>query len=388
MHHFFLTWRKPEIPNSPPSAISFPPNPERSEIMRSTLPLIAGSLLLITHAGAQTPEQLAKALERFPKADTNGDGTLTLEEAQAYRKKVGQKPSGDKAPADKHPTPTIAAGSYGPNPASVFDFWKAESEKPAPLLIFIHGGGFKAGSRKAVKPAFIEKARAEGFSVASIDYPFLTEKPIQELLPSIARIVQYARHNAKEWNIDPDRIGVLGGSAGAGSSLWIAAHPDLADAKSEDPVARQSSRVKAAASINGQATYDLLKWEELVGPSPAAINKESDEPLRFYHLAPGTDLNSEAAKAARAKVDIHGLINSDTPPLFLFTAGNIPKDNPPDRGAYVHSPRHSEAIAAKATEKNVPHQLLIGTDATGKDGAIESISFFKKHLTQAPAANP
>ena len=355
--------------------------------MRSAIPLLAGSLLLVSNAGAQTPEQLAKALERFPKADTNGDCTLTLEEAQAYRKKAGEKPAADKA-TEKHPSPTIAAGSYGPNAASVFDFWKAGSEKPAPLLIFIHGGGFKAGNRKAVKPAFIEKARAEGFSVVSIDYPFLPEKPIQEILPSIARIVQFARHNAKEWNIDPDRIGVLGGSAGAGSSLWIAAHPDLADPKSEDPVARQSSRVKAAASINGQATYDLLKWEELVGPAPAAIDKESDEPLRFYHLAPGTDLNSGEAKAARAKVDIHGLIGNDTPPLFLFTAGNIPKDNPPDRGAYVHSPRHSEAIAAKATEKNVPNQLVIGTDAVGKDGAIEAISFFKKHLvsgTPAPA---
>lgn len=348
---------------------------------RSITPLFVACLATLSTAGAQTPEQLEKALKLFPQADANGDGVLTIDEAKAYRQKATQQP---KKNAPKLPAATIEGGSYGPNPASLFDFWKADGNEPAPLLIFIHGGGFKAGSRKAVKAEFIEKARADGFAVASIDYPFLTEKPIQDILPGIARAVQYARANAKEWNIDPERIGVLGGSAGAGSSVWIAAHPDLADPKSDDPVARQSSRVKAAASINGQATYDLLRWEELIGPAPAAIDKESNEPLLFYHLAPGTDLNSDAAKTARAKVDIEGLINRDTPPLFLFTSGNIPKDNPPDRGAYVHSPRHSEALAAKATKENVPNELLMGDAAKGKDGSIESIPFFKKHLAAAP----
>ena len=257
---------------------------------------------------------------------------------------------------------------------------RSDGDKPAPLLVFIHGGGFKAGSRKTVSTEFIEKARAEGFAVVSIDYPFLTEKPVQDILPIIARAVQYARHNAKEWNIDPSRIAALGGSAGAGSSLWIAAHPDLADPKSDDPIARESSRVQAAAAINGQATYDLLKWESLIGPPPEGVLKDSEEPQRFYHLAAGESLESETAKAARAKVDIHGLINKNSPPLFLFTSGNIEGENSPNRGAYVHSPRHSEAIAAKAAETGVKHTLLTGTAATGKNGFIEAIPFFKQHL--------
>ncbi|HEY1120911.1 MAG TPA: alpha/beta hydrolase [Haloferula sp.] len=346
--------------------------------MKSIFTRLLATSLLATPAFAQqaTPEQLSKLLERFPAADANKDGTLTEEEARAFRQKNTRK----KVPAAALPAPTIAAGSYGPNPASVFDFWKANGDKPAPLLIFIHGGGFKAGSRKTVTAEFIEKARAEGFAVASIDYPFLPEKPVQDILPIIARAVQYARHTAKEWNIDPARIAALGGSAGAGSSLWIAAHPDLADPKSDDPVARESSRIQAAAAINGQATYDLLKWESLVGPAPAGILKDSEEPQRFYHLTAGESLESETAKAARAKVDIHGLINKDTPPLFLFTAGNIAGDNPPNRGAYVHSPRHSEAIAGKATEVGVKHTLITGSSATGKNGFIEAIAFFKQQL--------
>lgn len=335
---------------------------------------LALSAWLAVDASAQSAEQLSKLLKRFPQADANADGVLSVEEAIAYRDKAGKNADGEK-----HPEPSIAAGSYAADPDCLFDLWKAEGGKPAPLLVFIHGGGFKAGNRKAVSPAFIEKARAGGYSVMSIDYPFLDKKPIQEILPLAARSIQYARHQAKEWNIDPQRIAVLGGSAGAGTSLWIAATPDLADPASADPVARESSRVAAAASINGQATYDLLKWEELVGPAPEGVVKDEAEPLRFYHLAPGTDLRTdEKAKAARAKVDIHGLLAEDTPPLYLFTSGPKPKAN--DRGAYVHSPRHSEAVAARAKELGIVNELVVREDAAGKDGAIEAIAFFKKQF--------
>lgn len=335
----------------------------------------AFTVLLTGVTSAQTPEQLAKALKRFPQADTNGDGVLSLEEAQAYR---------DKAEAaGKRPEPTIAAGSYAADPDCLFDFWKAESDKPTPLLIFIHGGGFKAGSRNAASPAFINAARAEGWSVISIDYPFLARKPIQEILPIAARSVQYARHQAKQWNIDPEKIAVLGGSAGAGTSLWIAAHPDLADPSSDDPVARQSSRVLAAASINGQATYDLLKWEELVGPPPTGILKDDNEPRAFYHLPEGVALDSDTAKAARTKVDIHGLLDKSTPPLFLFTSQRDAGKKANDRGGYVHSPRHSEAIAARAKELGIQHELVVGEDAAGKEGSLEAIAFFKKQFANA-----
>lgn len=334
----------------------------------------ATALALAPGTFAQSPEQLAKLLKRFPLADANQDGTLTTGEALAYHEKAR-----NSAP-DNRPAPSLSAVSYAPDPESLLDFWKPESNKPTPLLIFIHGGGFKAGSRKGLKPEFIEKALAEGFAVISIDYPFLDKKPVQEILPLAARAVQFARYKAAEWNIDSARIAVLGGSAGAGTSLWIAAHPDLADPKSEDPVSRQSSRVQAAASINGQATYDLLKWEELVGPPPAGILRDESEPLRFYHLPAGSDLQSEAAKAARAKVDIHGLLDKTTPPLFLFTSQRNPGKAANDRGGYVHSPRHSEAIAAKAGELGIPHELVVHEKAAGKDGIIESIAFFKKQF--------
>jgi acetyl esterase/lipase len=61
------------------------------------------------------------------------------------------------------------------------------------------------------------------------------------------RAVQFARSKAKEWNIDKARIAATGGSAGAGISLWLAFRDDLADPKSDDPVARESTRLTCAA---------------------------------------------------------------------------------------------------------------------------------------------
>jgi len=68
-------------------------------------------------------------------------------------------------------------------------------------------------------------------------------------LGDAARALQFVRSKAAEWNIDKTRIGATGGSAGACSSLWLAFHDDLADPKSSDPVARESTRLLCAAVI-------------------------------------------------------------------------------------------------------------------------------------------
>ena len=77
-----------------------------------------------------------------------------------------------------------------------------------------------------------------GISVAAIRYRFVDGKDIIFPAPQHdgARAVQFLRSKAKEWNIDSDRVACYGGSAGAGISMWIGFHEDLADPTSDDPV--------------------------------------------------------------------------------------------------------------------------------------------------------
>jgi hypothetical protein len=71
-----------------------------------------------------------------------------------------------------------------------------------------------------------------------------------------ARAIQFLRLHAKEWNLDPQAVAAAGGSSGAGISLWIGFHDDLADSTAADPVQRQSTRMSAIGSVDGQASYD------------------------------------------------------------------------------------------------------------------------------------
>ncbi|MEO6569560.1 MAG: alpha/beta hydrolase, partial [Opitutaceae bacterium] len=79
-----------------------------------------------------------------------------------------------------------------------------------------------------------------------------------------ARALQFVRSKAEEWNLDKKRIGATGGSAGACSSLWLAFHNDMADPKSADPIARESTRLYCAAVDSAQTSLDPQQLKEWI----------------------------------------------------------------------------------------------------------------------------
>ena len=130
----------------------------------------------------------------------------------------------------------------------VLNFWKIDSKKPTPLLVHIHGGGWLGGKKNETTSP---NQMRNGYSYASIDYRLAGTELLPAAVHDAARAIQFLRTKAEEWNIDPKRIAVTGGSAGAASSMWLAYHDDLADPKSKDPVLRQSSRVCGAIAMGG-----------------------------------------------------------------------------------------------------------------------------------------
>src|SRR3954467_4215404 len=154
---------------------------------------------------------------------------------------------------------------YGTHPRQVLDFYQAKSDKPTPLVFHIHGGGWRAGDKKMNPKPFLDK----GISVVSINYRLIDPKKDDQLVPPVkapledaARALQFVRSKAKEWNIDKTRIGATGGSAGACSSLWLAFHDDMADPKSEDPIARETTRLYCAAVNGAQTSLDPKETRE------------------------------------------------------------------------------------------------------------------------------
>ncbi|TWU56793.1 acetyl esterase [Rubripirellula tenax] len=160
------------------------------------------------------------------------------------------------------PEPTLCKVAYSDRHRNHLDVWQAKSTTPTPVVICIHGGGWNGGSKEQVgKYVHPQKLLDAGISVVAINYRLIKHcaelnPPVQGPMTDSARAVQFVRSNAKDWNIDPTRIGLTGGSAGACTSLWIAYHPDLAQPESEDPVARESTRVTCVAVIRAQTTLD------------------------------------------------------------------------------------------------------------------------------------
>lgn len=161
------------------------------------------------------------------------------------------------------PKPTLSDIRYGEHERHVLDFWKADSSEPTPLVFVIHGGGWTHGSKeRSGKNVDIGALLKAGISVVAINYRLIklsapcSEPPVKAPLHDAARALQFVRSKAAEWNIDKTRIGAAGGSAGGCSSLWLAVHDDLADPKSDDPVARESSRLTCAAVSAPQTTLD------------------------------------------------------------------------------------------------------------------------------------
>jgi acetyl esterase/lipase len=263
----------------------------------------------------------------------------------------------DEAPA-RQLTPTAANYAYGhESQRQVFDFWKPEADEPTPLVLLIHGGGWRAGDKSNYSDKVVRSYLSKGIAVAAINYRFIAqameqhvEPPVKACLYDAARALQTLRSMSKEWNIDPERVGSTGGSAGACTSLWLAMHDDLADPKSDDPVARQSTRLACAAVVSAQTSLDpqeLREWipnAEYGGHAFGFAGQGRGRPKEFGLLM----ANREKVLPWIKEYSPIELASKDDPPIFM----EYPKQQkPPKQGQVEKDPTHSAMYGVKLAEK-------------------------------------
>jgi acetyl esterase/lipase len=266
------------------------------------------------------------------------------------------------AAAASLPRPTHANVAYGPHQRQVLDFWQADTDHPAPLLIFIHGGGWNQGDKVPVSD--VSRYLKEGISVVSINYRLVpqaaeagVQPPIRWPLADAARALQFVRTMAREWNVDEDRIVASGNSAGACSSLWLAFRDDLADPDSPDPVARESTRLLGAAVINAQTSLDPWQMKEWTPNS-----RYGGHAFGFTGHAEG---RTPFDRFIASRNDILHLIqeyspyewvSSGDPPVYLYYS------RPPAFGEEQSDPTHTAnfgvGLAVRLREAGVDFELV------------------------------
>jgi acetyl esterase/lipase len=323
-----------------------------------------------------TDERLQRLLKRFPAADANGDGVLTESEARAFRQAERSGQAVQSAATAARKAPVHANVSYGPHPRNVLDFWSARAARPAPVLVFFHGGSFKAGDKAVVQTRTIfAECLAAGISVVSANYRFSTDAPFPAPMHDGARAVQFVRSKAREWNLDPARIALSGTSAGATLALWIAVHDDLAESASTDPVARLSTRVACAVTHSGTAGLEPEYFRQHAG-----VTKLGTALWQLFGARTQAEFESAEKRPLLREASPLRHATPDDPPLFLTYAGH-PSEAP---------------FAADATQRDWIHHVCLGLplkakyDALGRQCELyhqgrppppgAEIAFLKKHL--------
>jgi len=113
----------------------------------------------------------------------------------------------------------------------------------AAIVWVVSGGWFSA--HEAISPAVIHEFLKRGYTVFAVVHGSQPKFTIPEILKDMNRAVRFIRHHAKDYHIDPDRIGITGASAGGHLSLMQGMAGDTGDPSARDPVDRTSSRVQA-----------------------------------------------------------------------------------------------------------------------------------------------
>jgi acetyl esterase/lipase len=255
----------------------------------------------------------------------------------------------EKKQPPPRPTPTAAKVAYGDHERQVLDFWQAKSDQPAPLVLYIHGGGWQNGDKSGLSPGAIKQYLDAGISVAAINYRFVkqaveakVEPPVKAPLEDAARALQLIRSKSKEWNLDKKRIGATGGSAGGCSSLWLAFHDDMARPKSSDPVARESTRLYCAAVNGAQTSLDpreLREWMPNYSYGAHAFGLPNFQALY--------DNRDKVLSWIKEYSPIEH-VSKDDPPIFMeYPSQKVP----PVVGEKQADPTHSAVLGLKLEEK-------------------------------------
>lgn len=162
------------------------------------------------------------------------------------------------------------------------DIYKQKNLKStAPLLVFIHGGGWRSGDRADYLVYLIAFAK-KGYITATVSYRFLKDAPYPACVEDLTDAVQWFYKNGENYGYDPDRIALIGGSAGAHLAL-LAAYDWKKTMAPADTVASPVSRhhIKAVVDIYGPTDF-TTEFSRTNSTVTGFIAKSYDEAPELY----------------------------------------------------------------------------------------------------------
>jgi acetyl esterase/lipase len=143
---------------------------------------------------------------------------------------------------------------------------KEQPKAAMPVVVWIHGGGWEKGNKDS-GIALLAPFADRGYFCASVEYRLSAEAIFPAQIEDCKCAIRFLRSKAKEYNLNPERIGVWGGSAGGHLVALLGLTPDAKELEGKGGNAGVSSRVQAVCDYFGPS--DLVK---IVGDSDGATN--------------------------------------------------------------------------------------------------------------------
>ena len=214
---------------------------------------------------------------------------------------IAQEKAALKVPAGVRYEQDIEFGRGGDTPLHLDIARPENTTKPAPCIVFIHGGGWRGGNFKAHVPQILEFAK-EGYVAVTVQYRLVPKARFPAQIEDVKCAVRYLRANAEKYGLDKERIGAIGFSAGAHLSMLLGVMDEKDGMEGSGGHAGHSSKVQAVvsffgptdlaqknfpANVNGMI-YDFLdglpdeKPEVFKAASPITYVDKADAPILIY----------------------------------------------------------------------------------------------------------
>ncbi len=218
------------------------------------------------------------------------------------RSQIAAQTQTGPGPRDAQIAATIPYSELTPGDPLTMDLYKAAG--PAPIII--HGGGFTSGTSRNGSEAYAADFLAPaGYTCFAINYRLAPGATFADMVADVQRAIRFVRHNAKQYGIDPDKIALLGGSAGGYLSNMVGVSRPSANPAAPDPVDRETDAVEVVVTLYGISDLNTMP------PSMQTL-------LTTHHLLGATIAITPATLTAASPL-VH--VTSQAPP-FLFIHGD------------------------------------------------------------------
>ena len=250
-------------------------------------------------------------------------------------------------------------------------------------IISVLSGNWVSADR--MREGFAERSGMyleRGYTVFGVMVSSQPRYAIPDAILDLKRAVRFIRYNAKEYGVDPGKIGITGSSSGGHLSLMIATADDITDSRSTDPVDKVSSRVQAAAvfypptdfiNFGGVNTTGTINQAGLVMARVAAAFD-----FKVWNDTTGTYISVTDTKkrlAIAKEISPINAVSSDDPPVIIIHG---------DKDVLVPK-QQSESIIAKFKDAGITSQLIMkeGGSHGWRNREVEEKNFvdwFDKYL--------